>query len=51
MGMFYYNPNDVQVVVPKRWGFGFTFNFAHPISWLLGGGLILVPVFLGFVWG
>src|SRR5204862_5696338 len=21
MGMFYYNPNDVQVVVPKRWGF------------------------------
>lgn len=29
-GMFYVNPEDPRLWVPKRWGGGWTFNFAHP---------------------
>lgn len=29
-GMFYYNPDDPDAIVPKRFGLGWTINFAHP---------------------
>jgi uncharacterized membrane protein len=31
-GMFYYNKSDSSIFVPKRFGGGFTLNFANPIS-------------------
>lgn len=34
-GLFYVNGADRSVLVPKRFGVGFTLNFASPISWLL----------------
>ncbi len=34
-GMFYVNPNDPAILVPKRVGMGFTFNFARRTSWLI----------------
>jgi uncharacterized membrane protein len=48
-GVIYYNPDDPDALVPKRYGWGWTVNFAHP-----GGKfflafmvlLILLPVFL-----
>lgn len=34
-GMFYFNPDDHAILVPKRFGVGYTLNFAHPGSWLV----------------
>lgn len=36
-GLFYYNPYDPAVMVPKRFGLGYTFNFANRRSWWLLG--------------
>jgi uncharacterized membrane protein len=32
---FYYNKEDSNFIVSKRLVFGWTFNWAHPISWVL----------------
>ncbi|TVY11763.1 DUF5808 domain-containing protein [Paenibacillus cremeus] len=34
-GIFYYNPDNKSIFVPKRLGLGWTVNFAHPASWLV----------------
>jgi len=31
-GLFYYNKEDKRIFPPKRFGFGWTINFANPIS-------------------
>ena len=41
-GGFYVNPDDPRLMVEKRYGLGWTFNFAHPISWWLTGGLFVL---------
>lgn len=33
-GVFYYNPGDAAVLVPKRYGWGWTLNFARPAAWV-----------------
>jgi len=43
----YYNPSDPALFVPKRIGWGYTFNFANRFSWvilatLLGGVGVLI---------
>jgi len=45
-GLFYYNPRDPRLLPPKRtpW-FGWTINFANPLSIVLWLGL------LAAVWG
>ena len=43
-GLFYVNPDDPSILVPKRIGIGFTLNFAHPMSWLILGLSILGPL-------
>ncbi|TAN24227.1 MAG: DUF1648 domain-containing protein [Acidobacteria bacterium] len=48
-GVVYYNPDDPSILVPKQFGFGYTLNFAHPLSWwLLGatGAAITVAMLL-----
>lgn len=47
-GIFYFNPGDSRVILPKRnaW-MGWTLNFAHPFSFLFLLGLILVAVLIG----
>ena len=51
-GLFYANRNDPAVFVEKRFGFGYTINFASPVAWLLlvilllPGLLIPLVVFL-----
>lgn len=33
-GIFYYNPNDGRIIVPKRIKYlGWTLNFANPLSY------------------
>ena len=34
-GVFYYEPSDPALFVSKRFGFGYTFNFANRLTWLL----------------
>jgi uncharacterized membrane protein len=43
-GIFYYNPQDPALLVGKRIGVGWTFNFAHPVAWLILALLAAVPV-------
>jgi uncharacterized membrane protein len=45
-GFIYYNSHDPKLIVPKRFGLGWTFNFAHKTSWifLLGVAAVIVAV-------
>lgn len=40
-GVIYYNRDDPELFIPKRYGWGWTVNFAHP-----GGKLILAVMLL-----
>lgn len=44
LGIFYWNPDDSNLFLPKRFGVGWTVNFARPMVWLLIGGFTLVTV-------
>lgn len=44
LGIFYFNKNDSRFIVPKRLKLlGWTFNFAHPISY------VIMALIFGFV--
>lgn len=48
-GLFYYNPDDPDPFIPKRFGFGWTVNFGHPVGklfLLVMLAMILLPVML-----
>ena len=42
-GAFYCNPQDPAIMVEKRIGFGWTFNFARPASWLILAAILFLP--------
>ncbi|MCX7710042.1 MAG: DUF5808 domain-containing protein [Clostridia bacterium] len=48
-GVFYFNPDDPSIFVEKRFGIGWTNNFANPMSWVFMIGLIVLIVFVGVV--
>jgi Family of unknown function (DUF5808) len=41
-GSFYSNPNDPALLVPKRFGIGYTLNFGNPWSWAVLGLVLLM---------
>ena len=41
-GVFYVNSENPHLLVPKRLGAGWTFNYAHPIARLLTVGLFIL---------
>ena len=43
-GIFYVNPDDPGLFVPKRFGIGYTINFAHPWSSVALAVILLVSV-------
>src|SRR3984893_15944922 len=43
-GSFYSNPNDPALLVPKRFGIGYTLNFGNPWSWAVLAFLLLMLV-------
>jgi uncharacterized membrane protein len=45
-GIIYYNPGDAAVIVPKRYGLGWTLNFARPLAWGYIGGVLLLVVLI-----
>jgi uncharacterized membrane protein len=42
-GVFYGNPDDPDLFVPKRFGLGWTLNFGHPQARLILISLLLFP--------
>jgi len=46
-GVFYFDRDDPALFVPKRMGFGYTFNFGHPGAIVLLVLLLLVPLLAG----
>ena len=48
-GLIYYNPDDPDLLVPKRLGYGWTINFGHPrgkLFLIVLIALILLPIVL-----
>lgn len=48
-GIIYYNPDDPEPLVPKRFGWGWTVNFGHPfgkVFLVVMVALVLLPVVL-----
>lgn len=43
-GVFYCNPDDPAVLVPKRHGIGYTLNFGNPWSWVVLVMILLLAV-------
>lgn len=47
LGVFYLNKNDPAIFLEKRFGIGWTINFANPLAWLILVGItslaILIP--------
>ena len=43
-GLFYYNPDDAALLVPKRSGMGYTFNMARPAAWILMVAILLLAL-------
>jgi len=39
-GIFYVNPKNPRLLVPKRFGAGMIFNYAHPLAWVLTAGVV-----------
>ena len=45
---YYFNASDRRLLVPKRYGLGWTLNFAHPLAWPVML-VLLAPIALIFV--
>lgn len=45
-GLFYFNRNDPSVFVEKRFGIGWSINFANPIGWLVISGILLLTLII-----
>ena len=44
-GVFYYNKDDSRIIGPKRIKYmGWTVNFAHPLSYLIIGGILAMVI-------
>ena len=43
-GIFYFAPADRRVIVPKPFGWGYTLNFARPMTAVVLGALLLAPL-------
>jgi uncharacterized membrane protein len=48
-GLFYYNKNDPSIFVEKRFGVGWTLNFAHPIGYVVIFVPLLFILVIGFI--
>lgn len=48
-GLFYFNPEDPSIFVEKRFGVGWTLNFARPLGYLILVGPLLVIVLITLI--
>lgn len=49
LGIFYFNPNDPSIFLEKRFGIGWTNNWAHPLSWVFILVVLLLAIGLPFL--
>lgn len=49
LGQFYFNKDDPAVFIEKRFGVGWSANFARPLTWIFIGGLIVLPLLLSVI--
>lgn len=49
LGQFYFNKNDPSLFIEKRFGIGWSINFARPVTWILLGGIILLSLLPLFI--
>lgn len=49
-GIFYFNPDDPALFIPKRSGLGYTLNFARRGSWAVMA-LLLAAILLPLIFG
>ena len=47
--LFYYNRKDPALMVPKRFGSGYTLNFGRPTAWWMMAIVILLPILFSVV--
>lgn len=43
-GIFYWNKDDASLILPKRFGVGWTMNWARPATWVIVGGFTLASI-------
>jgi uncharacterized membrane protein len=46
LGVLYHNPENPSLWVPKRFGLGWTLNFANPLSWVVLASIAALPLIL-----
>jgi uncharacterized membrane protein len=44
--VFYYNPKDEHLFVPRPDGLGLSFNFAHKTPYIIIGGILILVLAL-----
>ncbi len=49
LGIFYFNHNDPSIWVEKRFGSGWTMNFAQPFAWLLLLVILTIPLLISLL--
>ncbi|MFD0589991.1 DUF1648 domain-containing protein [Paenibacillus sp. GCM10027627] len=49
LGQIYFNPHDPSLFVEKRFGIGWTMNFAKPIVWVIMVALLAAPFVIVFI--
>jgi uncharacterized membrane protein len=49
LGQFYFNPDDPALFLEKRFGIGWTLNFARPLAWIIFLAPILVVALLVYL--
>jgi uncharacterized membrane protein len=47
--VFYYNPENRRLFVPKKTGFPSTINFARPMAWVLTALVLAALIFAAIV--
>lgn len=50
LGQFYFNPEDPAVFIEKRFGIGWTMNFARPKAWIYILVLVLFSMFFVYMY-
>lgn len=51
LGQFYFNPDDPTIFIEKRFGIGWTINFANIKGWLILVGVVLLIIGVQYAFG
>ncbi|WP_062351371.1 DUF1648 domain-containing protein [Bacillus kwashiorkori] len=49
LGVFYFNREDPALFLEKRFGSGWTMNFARPLGWIILLAITLIPIIIAII--